>query len=181
MNEKKDETHGLFMVNTGDGKGKTTAALGTAIRAAGQNLKVCIIQFIKGKWKTGEQQALKRFDDCIELHIMGKGFTWESKNIEQDKKAAQIAWKKAEGILADKDLPFNLLILDELTYLIEYNFVELEAILHAFQTRNPQLHIIVTGRNAPEEMRESADLVSEIKPIKHPFKKGIPAQRGIDF
>ncbi len=178
---EKDNPRGLFIINTGNGKGKTTAALGTAIRAAGQGLKVCIIQFIKGKWKTGEQQALKRFDDCIELHIMGKGFTWESKDIKQDKQAAQHAWQKAESILADKNLPFDLLILDELTYLIPYNFVELNTILTAFQHRNPRLHLIVTGRNAPEEMIKTADLVSEIQPVKHPFEKGIPAQKGIDF
>lgn len=170
---------GLLIVNTGNGKGKTTAALGTAFRALGHGMKVCVIQFIKGSWKYGELESAKRFSDLMEFNVMGKGFTWKSKDIEEDKKAAQEAWEKA-GI-AIRSNEFDLIVLDELTYLMIYNMVPKETILRDLIQRPENLHIIVTGRDAPPELMECADMVTEMKAIKHPFEKGIKAQKGVEF
>ncbi|MBF0225871.1 MAG: cob(I)yrinic acid a,c-diamide adenosyltransferase [Desulfobacterales bacterium] len=170
---------GLLMVNTGNGKGKTTAALGLAIRAAGQKLKVCIIQFIKGSLKYGEIEALKRFNDTIELHIMGRGFTFKSDDIEKDIKIAQNAWNFAkETILSKKH---NLVILDELTYLITYKMVPEEEIIEFLKNRPSEMHIMVTGRNACESLINIADMVTSMEAVKHHYNNGINAQKGIEF
>lgn len=169
----------LLCINTGNGKGKTTAALGTAFRALGHNYPVCMIQFIKGKWKCGELKSAKKFSDLFELYPMGKGFTWKSDNLEEDIKTAQEAWKFAvEKIKSGK---YHLVILDELTYLITYKMIDVEEILEILTNRPENCNIIVTGRNAHEDLIKAADLVSEIKEIKHPYKSGIKAQKGIEF
>ncbi|WP_232363755.1 cob(I)yrinic acid a,c-diamide adenosyltransferase [Desulfogranum japonicum] len=170
---------GLLMVFTGNGKGKTTAALGMAIRAAGHGLKVCFIQFIKGSWHYGELDAKERFSDLIEWHVMGKGFTWKSENLEDDAKLARDAWKMAcEAMNSGK---YHTVVLDEFTYLLHYNMLELEPCLEILQKRDPNQHVVITGRYAPKELIEAADLVTEMQPIKHPLKKGVKAQKGIEF
>ncbi|MBF0274389.1 MAG: cob(I)yrinic acid a,c-diamide adenosyltransferase [Nitrospinae bacterium] len=170
---------GLIVLHTGNGKGKTTAALGIILRSVGHNLKVCMVQFIKGNWKTGEIEALKSFENKVKVYVSGKGFTWESKNIEEDIEAAQDAWNLAKTVIDSGK--YNLVVLDELTYLIKYNFVKEEDILDALNNKPKDLHIVITGRNASEKLIEVADLVSEVNVLKHPYKEGIKAQKGIEF
>lgn len=172
-------TKGLLMVFTGEGKGKTTAALGMAMRAAGHGLPVCFIQFIKGGWSYGEIGAIKRFEGLIDLHVMGRGFTWKSENIEEDARLAREGWQFArEAIQSNR---YHTVVLDEFTYLLHYGMLELEPCLDFLAGRNPAQHVVITGRNAPERLIEAADLVTEMRPIKHPFKSGIKAQQGIEF
>lgn len=170
---------GLLIVYTGNGKGKTTAALGTALRAAGHGMRVGIVQFIKGSWKYGELDALKRFEDLIDIHVMGRGFTWKSKDMEKDRQVARGGWEKAVEMIASGR--YALVILDELTYLMTYGFVESGAILTALREKPAALHIIVTGRGASEELIAQADLVTDMKALKHPYSDGIMAQKGIEF
>jgi cob(I)alamin adenosyltransferase len=175
MSEKH---RGLLVVYTGKGKGKTTAALGIVFRALGRGLSVAVVQFIKGKWKTGEGSFAEKLPELTFL-IMGRGFTWESDDISRDKEAARAAWHKAAEIIAAGR--HSIVILDELTYVINYDFVSLAEIISALRARPEHVHVVITGRNAPEELLEMADLVTEMKSIKHPFEKGIPAVPGIDF
>jgi cob(I)alamin adenosyltransferase len=170
---------GLLIVHTGNGKGKTTAALGLAMRALGHGLKVCIIQFIKGSWKYGELSSAKLFGELLDLHVMGKGFTRKSQDIEADKKIAQDAWEFAKQVLASEE--YQMVILDELTYLIKYGFIPETEVLGVLAKRREDLHVVVTGRNASQALIEAADLVTEMIERKHPLKKGIKAQKGIEF
>jgi cob(I)alamin adenosyltransferase len=176
-----DRERGLLVVYTGKGKGKTTAALGIVFRALGRGLKVAVVQFIKGKWKTGERSFAEKLALTFPLTflVMGLGFTWESDDISRDKAAARAAWEKAAEIIVKGEHP--IVILDELTYVISYDFVSLDEILAVLRARPPHVHVVITGRNAPDELIASADLVTEMKSIKHPFEKGIPALPGIDF
>jgi cob(I)alamin adenosyltransferase len=168
---------GLILVNTGNGKGKSTAAFGVAMRAIGQGLTVSIIQFIKGKWKTGEMQAAERLG--LELVPMGKGFTWESKDIEEDKAMMRDAWRVAsEKILSGHH---DLIILDEINYVLGYGYVAVDEVIRTLKARPSHVHVILTGRNAPEEIIAIADCVTEMREIKHPYRSGIAAQKGIDF
>ena len=173
-----DTERGLLVVYTGKGKGKTTAALGIVFRALGRGLKVAVVQFIKGKWKTGERSFAEKLPELTFL-VMGLGFTWESDDISRDKEAARAAWQKAAEILAAGEHP--IVVLDELTYVISYDFVSLEEILAVLAARPAPVHVVITGRNAPDELVAMADLVTEMKSIKHPFEKGISAKPGIDF
>jgi cob(I)alamin adenosyltransferase len=169
--------HGLVLVNTGNGKGKSTAAFGIALRAVGQGLRVSVIQFIKGKWKTGEMEAARHLG--FELMPMGKGFTWESKNLEEDKALMRNAWNIAsEKILSGG---YDLIILDEINYVLGYGYVSVEDVIRVLQTRPEHVHVVLTGRNAPEEIISIADCVTEMRDIKHPYRNGIPAQKGIDY
>jgi cob(I)alamin adenosyltransferase len=171
------ERRGLILVNTGNGKGKSTAAFGVAFRALGQGLTVSIIQFIKGKWKTGEAKAAERFG--LELAAMGKGFTWESKNIEEDKALMREAWRVAsQKILSGA---YDLIILDEINYVLGYGYVPVEEVVRTLQSRPAHVHVLLTGRNAPDEIISIADCVTEMRDIKHPYRNGIPAQKVIDF
>lgn len=170
---------GLLIVNTGNGKGKTTAALGLAMRALGHELKVCIIQFIKGSWKYGELLSAKRFEDLLDFHVMGKGFTWKSQNLEVDKKIAQEAWGFAKQVLDSEE--YQMVVLDELTYLIKFGFIPEAEVVDVLAKRRDDLHVVVTGRDAPQKLIDAADLVTEMIEMKHPFKKGIKAQKGIEF
>lgn len=170
---------GLLMVFTGDGKGKTTAALGLALRSAGHGLKVCFIQFIKGSWKYGELEAVNRYRDLIDFHVMGRGFTWKSKDMGKDKEAARQAWRFAREAMASGR--YHLVVLDELTYLLKYRMIEIEAVLATLVNKPADLHVAVTGRGAPEEILAAADLVTEMQAVKHPMKAGIKAQKGIEF
>ena len=170
---------GLLMVFTGNGKGKTTAALGMAMRTAGHNLKVCFIQFIKGGWHYGELDAVQRFAGLIDLHVMGQGFTWKSENLEEDARLAREGWKFACDAIASGQ--YHLVVLDEFTYLLHYKMLEIEPCLEILTARNPRQHVVITGRYAPQQLLDAADLVTEMVPVKHPLQHGIKAQRGIEF
>lgn len=172
-------TQGLVIINTGHGKGKSTAAFGQALRAAGQGLKVCIIQFIKGQAKTGEALAFTTaFPGQVELHLAGTGFTWQQ-DMETVKEAALSGWQLArEKIASDA---YDLMVLDELTYLIGLGLIPEDEVIALFRARPKRLHLVITGRDASQGLIEYADLVTEMRAIKHPFQKGIKAQKGIEF
>jgi cob(I)alamin adenosyltransferase len=165
------------LIHTGNGKGKTTAALGIALRAAGQGLRVSMVQFIKGKWKTGEMEGARLLG--FELMPMGKGFTWESKNLEEDKTLMRNAWTAASGkILSGR---YDLIILDEINYVLGYGYITADEVIRVLQSRPKHVHVVLTGRNAPEEILSIADGVTEMRDVKHPYRSGIPAQKGIDY
>ncbi len=170
---------GLLMVFTGNGKGKTTSALGLALRSAGHGKKVCFIQFIKGSWKYGELTAMEKHREQIEFHVMGKGFTWKSKDLEKDKAAAREAWVFAQEAISSGK--YSLVVLDEFTYLLNYDMISRDEALAVLSKRPDDLHVAITGRDASTELKKAADLVSEIKAVKHPYKAGIKAQKGIEF
>ena len=174
-----DSAKGLLMLFTGEGKGKTTAALGLTFRALGHGHRVCFIQFIKGSWKYGELEAAKRFGDLLEVHVMGRGFTWKSDDLEKDIAVAREGWKFAKDVIARNR--HHLVVLDELTYLISYKMIDEQEIVDVLTGRDPSMHIVVTGRSAGEKLYSAADLVTEMREIKHPYKKGVKAQKGIEF
>ncbi len=170
---------GLVIVNTGNGKGKTTAALGLLMRSWGQNLRVVMLQFMKattGKW--GEIRAAQQMG--VEIIPGGKGFTWMSKNIQEDREAAQACWQACrEKIASDQ---YDIVIMDELTYTFKYGWIDVEEVITTLRQRNPAIHIVITGRNAPQSLIDYADLVTEMREIKHPYKlQGVRAQKGIEF
>jgi cob(I)alamin adenosyltransferase len=170
---------GLLLVHTGPGKGKTTAAMGLALRMLGRGRPVAIIQFIKGAWSTGERTALARFADLLTWHSMGEGFTWETQDRARDIAACRRAWDEALAQMARPELA--LLVLDELCIALRYEFLRVDEVLSALAARRPDLHVVVTGRNAPAALLEAADLVTEMQATKHPFKAGVKAQEGIEF
>jgi cob(I)alamin adenosyltransferase len=170
---------GLLIVHTGSGKGKSTAAFGLLLRALGHGWPCGIVQFIKGAWETGERAALARFEDLVSWHTMGEGFTWETQNRARDVSAALSAWTKARELMADPRI--RLLVLDELNIALRYDYLPLADVVVALQNRRPELHIVVTGRNAKPEMIEAADLVTEMTLVKHHFAAGVKAQEGIEF
>jgi len=171
---------GLIIVHTGNGKGKTTAALGLAFRAVGNGLKVCMIQFIKGTWKYGELEAAKKFDN-FEIIPMGKGFVnLGAENPDpEDIKAAEDAFNRGkEAIMSNK---YDMVILDEINYAISYKLIDVEKVIDLLKNKPENVHVVLTGRNAHEKIIEIADLVTEMREIKHPYQKGIKAQKGIEF
>jgi cob(I)alamin adenosyltransferase len=170
---------GLLIVHTGAGKGKTTAALGLAFRALGQGLKVGIVQFIKGAIPTGEAALATRLSPLLELHTMGDGFTWNTQDREQDIASARRAWEKAVGLLCDES--FDMVILDELNIVLKYEYLPLEEVLGELRRKRPMLHVVITGRHAHDELVALADLVTEMKLIKHPYKEGVKPQRGVEY
>jgi cob(I)alamin adenosyltransferase len=170
---------GLLVVFTGNGKGKTTAAIGTVIRALGHGCRVCLIQFVKGSWKSGELEAFGRFSDLLDVHVLGKGFMFSSEDIERNREVARRAWERAREII---DSPiYDLIVLDELTYLIHFDLIDEGDVLQAISKRPPGMHVIVTGRHASEGLVTAADLVTEMREIKHPINGGISCQKGIEF
>ncbi len=175
----KTREKGLLIVHTGKGKGKTTAAMGLALRALGHGHKVGLVQFVKGAWASGERDALARFDDLITVKVMGEGFTWETQDRDRDIAAAGAAWQAALDMLADPS--YRLVILDELNIVLRYDYLPLAEVLAGLSTRPPDQHVVVTGRNAPPALIEAADLVTEMTLVKHPFRAGIKAQPGIEF
>jgi len=170
---------GRVLVHTGDGKGKSSSAFGVAFRAAGWGLQVCVIQYIKGQWQTGEQRAASRFDN-MEWHAMGDGFTWDTKNPQQDRKTSYEIWNfSQEKILSEK---YDLVVLDEINYCCGYGWLGGEEIANFIRHRRPPwLHLILTGRHAPREVIEVADTVTEMRAVKHAFEQGIKGQQGIEF
>ena len=170
---------GLLIVNTGPGKGKSTAAFGLVLRALGHGHHVGVVQFIKGAWNTGEKRALERFSDLLSWHSMGEGFTWETQDRERDIAAAKRAWDQVLEFMNDPKI--KLVLLDELNIALRYDYLPLLEVVDVLSNRRPDLHIIVTGRNAKPEMIEAADLVTEMGMVKHHFSAGVKAQEGIEF
>ena len=170
---------GLLIVHTGTGKGKSTAAFGLALRMLGRGHRVGVVQFIKGGWHSAERDALATFGDQVSWHTMGEGFTWETQDLARDIAAAERAWAKAQDLMADPS--FGLVILDELNIALRYDYVDLTTVLAALAARRPDLHVVITGRNAKAQLIEAADLVTEMTLVKHHFAAGVKAQPGIEF
>ena len=170
---------GLLIVHTGKGKGKSTAAFGLLLRALGRGFRVGVVQFGKGSWETGERLAMDRFPDQVVWYVFGEGFTWETQDRARDVAAAERAWARAEELMADPSI--RLLILDELNIALRYDQLDLAKVVAALATRRPDLHVVVTGRNAKAELIEAADLVTEMALVKHHFAAGVKAQEGIEF
>jgi len=170
---------GLLIVHTGKGKGKSTAAWGLVVRTLGHGRKVGIVQFVKGRRETGERLFFERFPDLVEIRIMGEGFTWETQDRERDIRAARAALDEARRMLASPD--FHLVVLDELNIVLRYGYLSVEEVLEVLRGRRPDLHVVVTGRNAPPELVEAADLVTEMREVKHPFREGVRAQLGVEY
>ena len=175
----KTKEKGLLMVHTGKGKGKSTAAFGLAIRAMGNGMRVGVVQFVKGKWQTGERDILEHFPERVTIRTMGEGFTWDTQDRQRDIAAAKAAWQVSCEMMADES--YGLILLDELNIVLRYDYLPLAEIVQALQARREGLHIVVTGRNAKDELIEVADLVTEMLEIKHHFKAGVKAQAGIEY
>lgn len=170
---------GLLIVHTGTGKGKSTAAWGLAMRCLGHGLKLGVVQFVKGRRETGERKLLERFPELVTIKVMGEGFTWETQDKARDIAAAEAAWAETERMLQDPDL--HLVILDELNIVLRYDYLPLDRVLEALKSKRPDLHVVVTGRNAKPELIEAADLVTEMTLVKHPFRAGVKGQLGVEF
>lgn len=179
MSETSYSKNGLVIILTGDGKGKTTSALGQAFRAIGHGFPVCMIQFIKGSWKYGELETARQFGDLMDMHVMGRGFTWKSEDLEKDVAAAREAWDFAKKVISEGR--HRLVILDELTYLISYDMIDEQDVIDTLRARPDNMHVVVTGRGASEPLIAAADLVTEMVAVKHPYEQGIKAQKGIEF
>lgn len=176
---EKTEEKGLLIVHTGKGKGKSTAAWGLMLRALGRGMRVGVVQFGKGAWETGERKAIEKFGDQVVWHTLGEGFTWETQDHARDVAAAEKAWTTTKALLADPS--FQLLILDELNIALRYEHLNLAEIVETLRNRRPDLHVVVTGRNAKADLIEAADLVTDMTPVKHHFAAGVKAQEGIEF
>ncbi|HIC27884.1 MAG TPA: cob(I)yrinic acid a,c-diamide adenosyltransferase [Rhodospirillales bacterium] len=170
---------GLVIVHTGKGKGKSTAAMGLAIRAIGNGMKVGIVQFVKGVWETGERGVLDKFPDLVSIKAMGDGFTWETQDRQRDIKAAETAWAASKEMIASGD--YKMVILDELNIVLRYDYIPLDDVIETLKSKPKDLHVVITGRNAKDDLIEVADLVTEMTLIKHPFRGGVKAQVGIEF
>ncbi|ADI63696.1 cob(I)yrinic acid a,c-diamide adenosyltransferase [Trichormus azollae] len=171
---------GLIIINTGHGKGKTTAALGMVMRSLGHGYKVAIVQFIKGAWEPSEKRVFSHWPDQLEFHAMGEGFTWETQDRDRDLDKASAAWDKSLEFIRNPD--FKLVLLDEINIALKLGYLEVEQVLAGLVQKPPDKHIILTGRGAPPALIEKADLVTEMTLIKHPFRdKGIKAQAGIEY
>lgn len=177
---ERDQEKGLILVFTGQGKGKTTAALGLVLRTLGHGDRVAVIQFIKGGWEPGEAKALKVFGEALNWHALGEGFTWETQDRKRDQQLVANAWQQALKYLGNEK--HKLVVLDELNVAIKLGYIDVAEVLKGLDTRPPLTHVALTGRGAPKELIEHADLVTEMKMIHHPFKEqGIKAQAGIEF
>jgi cob(I)alamin adenosyltransferase len=174
-----DKQIGIIIVNTGNGKGKSSSAFGMAVRALGHGMKVGVVQFIKGAMSTGEEQFLRRFPDEVSFHAMGEGYTWETQNRERDIAKARQAWQQAQRFLADPAV--GLVVLDELNIALKYRYLDVHAVIADLLERPAMQHVVVTGRGAPAELIEVADTVTEMNVIKHAFKAGIAAQAGTEW
>ena len=186
----KTKEKGLLIVHTGKGKGKSTAAFGLVFRALGNGLRVGIVQFVKGKWETGERTALEKFGDQVTIKAMGEGFTWDTQDRARDIAAAKAAWEKAKEMIeacrgpanSKEDRTYDMILLDELNIVLRYDYLPLDEVVAFLDKRPEMLHVIVTGRNAKPELIAAADLVTEMTQVKHPFREqGVKAQVGIEF
>ena len=171
---------GLLIVHTGKGKGKSTAAFGMVFRTLGHGMPVAIVQFVKGKWQTGERVALEKFGDLVSINTMGEGFTWETQDRQRDLAAARAAWERAKELITGGK--YKLVLLDELNIVLRYGYLPVEEVVAFLVDEKPDdVHVIVTGRNAPDALIEAADLVTEMEMVKHPFRSGVKAQLGIEY
>ena len=175
----KTKTGGLTIVHTGKGKGKSTAAFGMVCRALGHGMRVGVIQFVKGKWETGEKKILEAFSHQVAVHTMGEGFTWDTQDLNRDIAAADAAWNQAKVMMQDPS--YSMILLDELNIVLRYDYLSIDDVVKTIKDKREDLHIIITGRNAKEELIEISDLVTEMTMIKHPFRSGFKAQAGIEF
>ncbi|MCG7955662.1 MAG: cob(I)yrinic acid a,c-diamide adenosyltransferase [Candidatus Thiodiazotropha endolucinida] len=177
--KKREKRNGLTLVHTGDGKGKSSSAFGMVFRAAGWGMKVLVVQFIKGKWKTGEQQAASRFDN-IEWHALGDGFTWDTNNPEQDQQTTRSIWSFCQQKILSE--AYDLVVLDEINYCCSYGWLKGKEVADFIKQSKPDwMHLVLTGRQAPDELIEIADTVTEMRLVKHAFEQGITAEQGIEF
>lgn len=177
---KASQEKGLIIVNTGNGKGKTTAALGMVLRSLGHGYRVAIVQFIKGAWEPAEKAVFSRYSDQLEFHAMGEGFTWETQDKERDIQKAHAAWETGLNFIRNPD--FKLVLLDEINVALKLGFLSVEEVLAGLEEKPTQSHVILTGRGAPAALIERADLVTEMTLVKHPFREqGVKAQPGIEF
>jgi cob(I)alamin adenosyltransferase len=176
---------GLLIVHTGTGKGKSTAAFGLALRALGNGMRLGVVQFVKGAWKTGERPVLESFGEAVDMRVLGEGFTWETQDRARDVAAAEAGWAAAQEMIEASrgDSPrYDMVILDELNIVLRYDYLPLDEVVAALAKRPRDLHVVVTGRNAKPELIEAADLVTEMTLVKHPFREqGVKAQKGIEF
>jgi cob(I)alamin adenosyltransferase len=170
---------GLLIVHTGTGKGKSTAAFGLVLRMVGNGAKCAVVQFIKGAWNTGERSVLEGFGDMVRWHTLGEGFTWETQDKTRDMAAAAKAWETAKALMQDPEI--KLIVLDEINIALRYDYLPLAEVVETLKARRPDLHVVVTGRNAKREMIEAADLVTEMTLVKHHFAAGVKAQAGIEY
>ncbi len=181
----KTKEKGLLIVHTGKGKGKSTAAFGLVFRALGNGMRVGVVQFVKGKWETGERHALEKFGDQVTIKAMGEGFTWDTQDRARDIAAAKGAWEMAKQMIEacrGEDRPYDMILLDEINIVLRYDYLPLDEVVDFLNKRPEMLHVIVTGRNAKPELIEAADLVTEMTQVKHPFREqNVKAQRGIEF
>ena len=175
----KSGEKGLLIVHTGKGKGKSTAAFGMVFRAIGHGFRVGIVQFVKGAWSTGERDVLEHFPELVTINAMGEGFTWDVADRQRDLAAARAAWERAKALIADPN--YKMVLLDELNIVLRYDYLPLEEVIEVLKNKPRDTHVIVTGRNAKDELIEIADLVTEMTEIKHPFRAGVKAQAGIEF
>jgi len=180
MVAEKTIEKGLLIVHTGKGKGKSTAAFGMIFRALGHGMHVAIVQFVKGRWQTGERVALDKFGDLVSINTMGEGFTWETQDRQRDLAAARAAWEQAKALV--RAGAHRIVLLDELNIVLRYDYLPIEEVVAFLRDEKPEhVHVIVTGRNAKDELIEAADLVTEMTMIKHPFRSGVKAQQGVEF
>ncbi|MEM7225302.1 MAG: cob(I)yrinic acid a,c-diamide adenosyltransferase [Pseudomonadota bacterium] len=181
----KTKEKGLLIVHTGKGKGKSTAAFGLAVRALGNGMRVGVVQFVKGKWQTGERAVLEHFPDQVEIKTMGEGFSWETQDRARDIRAAKAAWDASKAMIEacrGAEPKYDMIVLDELNIPLRYDHLPIEEVLEALNAKPEMLHVVVTGRNAKPELIEAADLVTEMTQVKHPFREqGVKAQKGIEF
>ncbi len=175
----KTEKKGLLIVHTGKGKGKSTAAWGMAMRMIGHGKKVGIVQFVKGAWETGERDVFETFPEQVTIKAMGEGFTWETQDRDRDVAAATAAWTAALEMIVDEDL--SMVIMDEINIALRYEYLDIRDVIKGLASRPPMLHVIATGRNAHDDLIEAADLVTDMTLVKHPFRSGIKAQKGVEF
>ena len=175
----KTEERGLLIVHTGTGKGKSSAAFGMVLRSIGHGMRVGVVQFVKGVWETGERVILENFPALVTLKAMGEGFTWETQDRARDIAAARAAWEAAKAMIADPS--YRLILLDELNIVLRYDYLPVAELIETLKGKPRELHVVVTGRNAKPELIELADLVTEMTMVKHPFRSGVRAQKGIEF
>ncbi|MCF6219174.1 MAG: cob(I)yrinic acid a,c-diamide adenosyltransferase [Gammaproteobacteria bacterium] len=176
---RADKDKGLILINTGNGKGKSSAGFGVVARALGHEMKVAVVQFIKGSFQTGEENFFRRFPDEVEYYVMGEGFTWDTQNRERDIATAMTAWEKAAQLLTNPAI--DLVLLDELNIALKMNYIPLDRVLTALRNKPAMQHVVITGRSAKDELIEIADTVTEMREIKHAYKAGIRAQKGVEL
>tara|TARA_R110002110_G_scaffold90197_9_gene234666 strand:- start:6056 stop:6664 length:609 start_codon:yes stop_codon:yes gene_type:complete len=175
----KTAERGLLIVHTGKGKGKSSSAFGMVLRCVGHGMPVGVVQFIKGAWDTAERRVFESFSELVTFKAMGEGFTWETQDRERDVAAAGKAWEMAQEMIADPAM--RMVVLDELNIALRYEYLAIDEVLAVLKSRRPDLHVVVTGRNAHEDLIEAADLVTEMTLVKHPFRDGVKAQPGVEY